>query len=130
VGPRASHFVHTAIFFILRNYEMKAEIYCFVNFMIAKYGISYIIIGRKLPIVESLSSQMKHLIFISLVWDERYSSGPNNTFRPERKYLFHTGRKDLMRGIISSDYDIKLFIFGYHKNHETIYFLFHFVITQ
>jgi hypothetical protein len=60
-------------FFILRNYEMKAEIYCFVNLMpIAKYGIFYIIIRRRLPIVESLSSQMKHLIFIILVWDERY----------------------------------------------------------
>jgi hypothetical protein len=44
--------------------------------------------------------------------------------------MFRMGRKDLMRGIISSDYDIKLFIFGYHRNHETIYFLFHFVITQ
>jgi hypothetical protein len=34
-----------AIFFILRNYVMKAEIYCF---MIAKHGTSYIIIRRKI----------------------------------------------------------------------------------
>jgi hypothetical protein len=67
-----THTCFTAIFFILRNYEMKAEIYCFVNFMIAKYGIFYIIIRRRLPIVESLSSQMKHLSFIILVWDERH----------------------------------------------------------
>jgi hypothetical protein len=38
----------TAIFFILRNHEMKAEIYCFVNYTIAKYGVFYIITGRKI----------------------------------------------------------------------------------
>jgi hypothetical protein len=38
----------TAIFLILRDFEMKAEIYCFVNFMIAKYQAFCIIIGRKI----------------------------------------------------------------------------------
>jgi hypothetical protein len=50
---------YMAIFFILRDFEMKAEIYCFVNFIIAKYGTICIIIRR-----------MKWLIFIIFVLDE------------------------------------------------------------
>jgi hypothetical protein len=42
------HELTLRFFFILRNYEMKAEIYCFVNFMVAKHGIYHIIIGRKI----------------------------------------------------------------------------------
>jgi hypothetical protein len=34
------------IYLLLRNYEMKEEIYCFVILMIAKYGRLCIIIGR------------------------------------------------------------------------------------
>jgi hypothetical protein len=38
----------TGIFLILRNYETKAEIYCFINSMTAKYRTYYIIIQRKI----------------------------------------------------------------------------------
>jgi hypothetical protein len=41
----------------LRNYEMKVEIYCFVYFMIAKYGIFISYSDERLPFVESLSSK-------------------------------------------------------------------------
>jgi hypothetical protein len=35
-----------------------------------------------------------------------------------------------MREKISSNYDIKTFVFDYRKTYETIYFVFHFVIMQ
>jgi hypothetical protein len=44
--------------------------------------------------------------------------------------MFHSGQNSSTRGNILSNYDIKSSIFGYPKNYETIYFLFHFVITQ
>jgi hypothetical protein len=72
----------TVIFFILCNSEMKEEIYCFVIFMIAKYGRLYIII---VPIVESFSSQMKIVIIKYFIRDERNSM--------------------IMIGNLSSDYD-------------------------
>jgi hypothetical protein len=35
-------------FFILRNFGMKAEVYCFVNCIFSKYGTFYIIIRQKI----------------------------------------------------------------------------------
>jgi hypothetical protein len=57
----------TAIFIILRNYEMKDKIYCFIIFTIAIYGRSYILIGRNIDIIESLSSRTKYLVIINIV---------------------------------------------------------------
>ena len=74
-----------AIFYILRNYEMKDEIYCFAKFTTAKYEINCIITERNIAIVESLSSRMQHLIVIILVWDEMHCLALNNTFRPKRQ---------------------------------------------
>ena len=54
----------TAIVFILHNFEMKEEIYCFVIFMIAKYGQFYVIIG---PNIASRGIRTKHL-FKGDVW--------------------------------------------------------------
>jgi hypothetical protein len=59
---------------------------------------------------------MKYLIFIIFVWDE------NRCFiRDER---------DSTRGNISSDYDIKLFIFGYHKITKQYISLFHLIMKK
>jgi hypothetical protein len=62
-------------FLILRNYEMKAEIYCFVNYMTTKYGILYIVIGRKIA--------YRGITFV-----------PNEIFN---FYYFRLGRKVLIR---------------------------------
>jgi hypothetical protein len=51
----------TVIFFLLRNYEMKEEIYCFVIFMIAKYEQFYVIIRRNNASHQILSSRTKHI---------------------------------------------------------------------
>ena len=53
---RTSVKAHTAIFYILRNYEMKDEIYYFIKFTTAKYERNYIVTERNIAIVESLSS--------------------------------------------------------------------------
>jgi hypothetical protein len=75
----------TAIFYILRNYEMKDENYCFIEFTTAKYEIHCFVTERNIAIVEFLSSRVKHLIVIIFVWDETYCLALNNTFRPERQ---------------------------------------------
>jgi hypothetical protein len=65
------------IFFMLRNYEMKDEISCFIIFTIAIYGRNYIIIGRNINIVEPLSSHTKiNVSFgtIGIVWPDQYLS--------------------------------------------------------
>jgi hypothetical protein len=67
----------TANFIILRNYEMKDEIYCFVIFTIAIYGRSYIITARNMDIVEPLSSQTKINVSFGtkgIVWPDQYLS--------------------------------------------------------
>jgi hypothetical protein len=60
------------IFFMLRNYEMKDEKYYFIIFMIAIYERNYIIVGRTLAIMRSLSSRMKYIIAFIFIWNERY----------------------------------------------------------
>jgi NAD/NADP transhydrogenase alpha subunit len=50
---------NTVIFFLLHNYEMKEEIYCFVIFMIAKYEQFYVITRRNNASHQILSSQTK-----------------------------------------------------------------------
>ena len=67
----------TVNFFMLRNYEMKDEKYCFVIFTIAKYGRNYIMIGRNIDIVEPLSSQTKINVSFGtkgIVWPDQYLS--------------------------------------------------------
>jgi hypothetical protein len=67
--------ITTANFIILRNYEMKDEIYCFVIFTIAIYGRSYIIIARNMDIMEPLSSQTKINVSFGtkgIVWPDQY----------------------------------------------------------
>ena len=39
---------NTGIFYMLRNYEMKDKIYCFVKITSAKYRIDYIVTGRNI----------------------------------------------------------------------------------
>jgi hypothetical protein len=52
---------YTAIFFFLRNYEMKEGIYCFVISMIVKYEQFYVIIRRNNASRQLLSSRTKHI---------------------------------------------------------------------
>jgi hypothetical protein len=52
----------TAIFYMLRNYEMKNEINCFIIFTIDKYEIFYIIIGRDISSRKIVSSRTKYLL--------------------------------------------------------------------
>jgi hypothetical protein len=51
--------VSTVILFMLHNYEMKDERYCFIVFMTAKYRRNNIMIGQNFDIVETLLSQTK-----------------------------------------------------------------------
>ena len=38
----------TGIFYMLRNYEVKDKIYCFVKITSAEYRINYIVTGRNI----------------------------------------------------------------------------------
>ena len=93
---------------MLRNYEMKDEIYCFEKFTSAKYGINHILTERNIA--------CRGIPFV-----------PNETFNFN---YFRLGQSEFMEGKISSDYDTKYSVFVYHKNCETIYSVFHFMITQ
>ena len=44
--------------------------------------------------------------------------------------MFRSGRKGFHDINISSNYDIISSVYSYRKNYETIYFVFHFIITQ
>ena len=55
-------FNDTAIFYMLRNYEMKDEINCFIIFTIDTYEIFYIIIGRDVASHKIISSRTKYLL--------------------------------------------------------------------
>ena len=70
---------NTVIFFLLRNYEMKEEINCFVIFMIAKYEQFYVIIRRNNASHQILSFHTKYIF----VQDKRYYLALINTFRPK-----------------------------------------------
>jgi hypothetical protein len=87
-GNDALFHLHTAIFLILRNYAMKDEIYCFVIFMIAIYERNYVVIGRNINIVQFLSFRTKHIIFIIIIWNERYWSGQTMPFVLNETFIF------------------------------------------
>jgi hypothetical protein len=57
---------------------------------------------------------------------------PNNinTFRTERNIYFRLGRKGFHDIHISCNYDITSSVYSYRENYETIYFVFHLIITQ
>ena len=93
--------VRTVMFYMLCDFEIEEEIYCFAQFTIAKYGRICILIGRNIPYRGIPFVPPK---FIIIIWDERESTIGN----------------------ISSDYTTNSSIFGYRKNYETIYFFFHF----
>jgi hypothetical protein len=71
---------YTVIFFFLRNYEMKEEIYCFMIFMIAKYRQFYIIIGQNIASCGICFVPNKTSIFIQ---DKRYCLALINPFCPK-----------------------------------------------
>ena len=98
-SPQYRNPTYTVNFFMLRNYEMKDEKYCFVIFTIAKYGRNYIIIGRNIDIVESLSSQ---IIVIVLVGTKETAM-----FRPNKiQILLYLAIVKIMKQDISSSSSI------------------------
>jgi hypothetical protein len=73
------------------SFEMKEKIYCFVNFVTAKYGTFCIIIRRMIAYhgISSVSNEI--FIIIISVWDIKYS----------------------IIGKLLSNYDTKSSMFGY-----------------
>jgi hypothetical protein len=112
----SSRQIDTVIFFFLRNYEMKEEMYCFVIFRIAKYGRFNIIIGRNIASCGTVSSRTKHLF--------------SSQTRIIKTIFFIRDERDSTIGNLSLDYDTKCSVFGSHEIYETIYFRFRFIITQ
>jgi hypothetical protein len=115
---------------MLRNYEMKDEINCFIIFTIYKYEIFYIIIRRNIASHKIISSRTKYLLSFRMKCIDQAKQYISFQTRIIMVKCFVRDERGSTISNISFSYDITYSIFGTRKFYETIYFVFHFVITQ